>query len=53
MDNFFGMRLGENNELFINISKTESIVGSQDEVWCNISLEIKNVYVNLSLEENL
>ena len=48
MNNWLGLRIGNEGSLFLEINKTENKVGTGEEKWCILTLEIKNSHVNLS-----
>ena len=48
MNKLLGLRIGGQGELFLDIKPTDNFVGSTEDKWCNISLEIKNKHLELS-----
>ena len=49
MNNWLGLRVGNEGNLILEIKKTNSYVGNGEEKWCILSLEIKNSNINLSI----
>ena len=50
MNKCLGLRIGSEGNLFLEINKTNNIVGTSTEKWCLLLLQIKNPYINLSIE---
>ena len=49
MNKWLVLRVGDEGNLFLEISKTNRFTGTTDEKWCTLSLEIKNPHMDLTI----
>jgi len=49
MNNFLGLIVGDGRNLILEINKTNNYVGTKEEKWCTISLELISSNLNFSI----
>ena len=49
MNNFLGLIVGDRGNLILEINKTNNYVGTGDDKWCTISLELIKSNINFSI----
>ena len=49
MNNFLGLIVGDGRNLILEINKTDKFVGTNEEKWCTISLELISENLNFSI----
>ena len=53
MNNWIGLIVGNNGNLILEINKTNNYVGTNEEKWCTISLELISPNINFKINGEL